>query len=709
MKQTLALVAVLLSISTMSAQSNQRNCGTMAHKAYEEKKFPEIIQRRADFENQIKKQNEWRSSKRENGTVVIIPTVIHVLYNNANTNISESQIQSQMDILNADFRKTNYNVGSILSDFQSIAADCEVQFCLASKDPLGNPTTGITRTSTSKSSYDSDLGEMKKSSTGGVDAWDRDKYLNIWVTPALDGGVLGFAQFPGGQAATDGVVIAQEYFGNIGTATSPPFNKGRTATHEVGHWLGLYHIWGDSNCGNDQIDDTPTQQESSSGCPLTSKTCDNKLDNVQNYMDYSNDDCMAMFTQGQAQRVWDVLNTSRSSLKTSANTNCANDNPPVANFDADVQKVCAGSTVQFTDQSSGNPNGWSWTFENGVPGTSTIQNPIVVFSEGGSFDVSLVASNVNGPSDVKISTDFIEVTKVDTAELTLDNNCDGSVTMVAVSSLPDAQIEWYSDISLQNQLNVGASYTVSPSQNTKYYAVVNSSGSEQYVGNPSTGTGGYHAGNQGLNFNVSEAFTLQTVEVDAETAGTSVIEYTDPSGSKITKTVYVVSGKNTITLDIDIVVGDGHLLYLPSGNVLLHRDNAGVNYPYALGNYGSVINSTATGVNLDYYYYFYNWKIKRNGCLSAAAEILAKPDNCVSVNSLDAGIKVYPNPSSGFVIIENTQGLEGDVLVFDVRGALLSKQKLSIENSTISGLSTGTYIVEISTRQNVYQQKIIVK
>ncbi len=709
-KALFALTVILFSFTNAHAQSNHRGCGTMSNKAIEEKKFPELIKRRADLNNQIKKRNEWRSERRGNGTVTIIPIVVHILYNNSTTNISTAQVEDQIDVLNADFRKTNYNVGSILNDFQSIAEDCEVQFCLATIDPSGNATTGITRTSTSKASFNSDLGEMKSASTGGVDIWNRDKYLNIWVTPALDDGVLGFAQFPGGQASTDGVVIAQEYFGSIGTATTPPFNKGRTATHEVGHWLGLYHIWGDSNCGDDQVSDTPAQQESSSGCPLTSKTCDNKLDNVQNYMDYSADDCMAMFTRGQAERVWNVLNTSRSGLKTSVNSKCSTTNPPTASFDADIKNICAGSIVSFTDKSTGSPDTWAWTFSNGTPSSSTDENPTVIFNDGGVFDVSLISTNTNGSSNLTTKSGFITVTKIDTAILESSVLCNGDVTVSGTTNSLGGQIEWYSDVGLQNQLEIGVSHTSTITQKTKFYAVVNSGGSPDFVGNLTKGIGGFHAGNQGIIFNVDEQFTLLNFQVYAETAGSINIDYTNPSSVTITKTFSVQVGVNTLIMNVDMVVGNDHQLFIPSGSVSLHRDNSGVTYPYALGDLGSVHNSTATGgVNLDYYYYFYNWKVKKNGCLSEIAEITASPDNCVGVNEIAGRIAVFPNPSDGYLTIENISGMNGAVSIFDLRGALILTKELSSKNLTVSSLSQGTYVIRVKTDTDLYQQKFIVK
>src|SRR5207247_111367 len=160
-------------------------------------------------------------------------------------------------VLNADYRKTNADVSTVPAPFQPLADDARAQFKLATTDPSGNPTNGITRTQTNTGSFPHD-DSVKSAATGGADPWPSDRYLNIWVCP-LGSSLLGYAQFPGGPAATDGVVILHSAFGNTGTAAAP-FNLGRTATHEIGHWLDLHHIWGDDGTGcfgSDFVADTP--------------------------------------------------------------------------------------------------------------------------------------------------------------------------------------------------------------------------------------------------------------------------------------------------------------------------------------------------------------------------------------------------------------------------------------------------------------------
>ena len=250
---------------------------------------------------------------------VTIPVVVNVIWNTTAENISDAQIQSQIDVLNADFRALNADRLNTPSIFSNLIADFEINFCLATQDPSGNATTGIRRQNTTRTSFSSN-DAMKYTAQGGLDAWDRNKYLNLWVCD-LSSTLLGYAQFPGGAAATDGVVCDYLYFGTVGVATAP-FNKGRTATHEVGHWLNLRHIWGDATCGSDLVSDTPTHNTSNGGCPSYPhySTCSGApVEMTMNYMDYTDDACMYMFTPGQKARAQSLFATggSRVSLLTS--------------------------------------------------------------------------------------------------------------------------------------------------------------------------------------------------------------------------------------------------------------------------------------------------------------------------------------------------------------------------------------------------------
>jgi hypothetical protein len=232
--------------------------------------------------------------------VLRIPVVVHVLYSEAFHNISYEQIRSQIEVLNKCFRRQNA-MGTLPGMFANLAADVRIEFQLANIDPVGNPTTGIVRKRTTIEFFSID-DRIKSSARGGSDAWDPSQYLNIWVGNTT-GGVIGYASFPGGAPETDGIVVRHSAFGTTGTVTAP-YNLGKTTVHEVGHWLGLRHIWGDADCGNDHVEDTPPQQGPSRGCPSgLPVSCSNNGNMYMNYMDLTSDACTSMFTLGQASRM----------------------------------------------------------------------------------------------------------------------------------------------------------------------------------------------------------------------------------------------------------------------------------------------------------------------------------------------------------------------------------------------------------------------
>jgi hypothetical protein len=235
-----------------------------------------------------------------------IKTVVHVVYKDSSQNISDAQINSQIKVLNQDFRAKNTDKKKTPTVWGGLVADSQVEFTLYK----------VTRTQTTKSSFGTDDG-VKRASSGGVAPLNPSRYLNMWVC-SLGGGLLGYAQFPGGPKSTDGVVVNYLAFGNQGTAQAP-FNKGRTATHEVGHYLNLRHIWGDTeDCtGSDLVADTPNCAGPNFETPTFPKvSCNNgpNGDMFMNYMDYVDDAAMFMFTPQQVARMRTALDGPRSGL-----------------------------------------------------------------------------------------------------------------------------------------------------------------------------------------------------------------------------------------------------------------------------------------------------------------------------------------------------------------------------------------------------------
>ncbi len=254
--------------------------------------------------------------------VVKIPVVVHIVWKNAEENISDAQIQSQIDVLNEDFRKKNIDAKDVPGSFKTVAADCEIEFCLAQKDTLGQPSKGITRRQTTFSeiftSFSNNRRRIYYQNSGGVNNWKPDSYLNIWVCNM--GSVYGYTSSLKDALITpaeDGIVVDYRAFGTIGTALSNnSHNKGRTATHEIGHYFNLLHIWGsDDTCNDDDlVSDTPLQATANNGCPPFPQLSCGVGNMYMNFMDYTDDNCMGLFTVGQKARMLAALNEFRSGL-----------------------------------------------------------------------------------------------------------------------------------------------------------------------------------------------------------------------------------------------------------------------------------------------------------------------------------------------------------------------------------------------------------
>ncbi|MFZ4544844.1 MAG: M43 family zinc metalloprotease, partial [Saprospiraceae bacterium] len=295
----------------------QRKCASFENLQIMLQKQPEMQKNIDKIEEHTQEFSKNRITSQR--TVVTIPVVFHIVWRSANPveNITDAQVLSQVNALNKDFRKLNTDATSTPALFSAVAADCEIQFCLAQRSPGGTATNGIVHYQSSRST---EWGTNDAVKTAFA-PWDPSKYLNIWICH-IGSGILGYAQFPGGSSATDGVVVDYRYIGTTGTATAP-FHLGRTLTHEVGHWLNLRHIWGDANCGSDFVNDTPPHTSSNGGCPAFPKinNCGgiSNTEMTMNFMDYTDDACMYMFSSGQKTRMKALFSTggARASLLTS--------------------------------------------------------------------------------------------------------------------------------------------------------------------------------------------------------------------------------------------------------------------------------------------------------------------------------------------------------------------------------------------------------
>jgi len=331
----LSILFLLFCYSHLHAQFHADHCGQQAVSTFHESNNEAVINQRNEIE---KFTAEWienyQSQAIQLREVVTIPVVVHVVWHHSEENISDLQIESQIEASTADFRKLNANLNALPTEFFDLAVDIEIEFCLATVDPFGNATNGITRTETEFENIASlfapgDILRIFNNDLGGKDGWDPDKYLNIWVA-STGGFPLGFACLPGTcPPEEDGIVVDPVVFGTT-CNTSNAFNLGRTTTHEIGHYFNLMHLWGSEtdDCDEDDlVEDTPFQTAPHFGCPDYPSISCGTSDMFVNYMDFSDDECLAMFTEGQKLRMLAALNGPRSQLLTSNGCGLTNPRP----------------------------------------------------------------------------------------------------------------------------------------------------------------------------------------------------------------------------------------------------------------------------------------------------------------------------------------------------------------------------------------------
>lgn len=382
-----------------------------------------------NFQQEIARYSARLSSGRVTQEVITIPVILHVIHNGEakgeGPNMSKAQADSQIEAMNEHFRK----IGSGAND-NPVGADIEIEFAPALYDPQGNrmEEPGINRVDAGQDGWvQSEIENNLKPST----IWDPNRYFNIWTVKFGDeeSGLLGYAQFPsmsglegmpevGGLASTDGIVMNYVTYGT--TSNVPfPYNGGKTVSHEVGHWLGLRHIWGDGLCGvDDYCDDTPNSRKrrwSSAllGCP-TDNECGDGDRPVDNYMDYSDDPCRNTFTNDQKTRMRTVMDVSPRRKELLSSTVHEEREAPFAFFISDKTSGCEGLVISFTDQSTNSPSSWLWTItdEDGTEREFDNQNPNIAFASHGHYDVRLIASNAAG-ADTLLRSNYVSIISKD--------------------------------------------------------------------------------------------------------------------------------------------------------------------------------------------------------------------------------------------------------------------------------------------------------
>lgn len=448
----LALLSVAFSLQFLSGglraqtitspreEEHPELCGTVSPSAEWDKWFNEKVEER-------------KKSKLANASYTI-PVIIHVIYGSEAEgtfpNISNAQVQSQIDVLNNDFAGKGAGTANVPSIWKNLIANANISFCYAKKDPKGNvlAVEGIERIS-----YKS-LGIANPASI--VDAsgkndnfmyyintqlkpktiWDPARYLNIWVTDRPSASLLlGFATFPAGSTLdgidgitstggpnNDGLWCWGKCFGTKGTL-DPNYSQGRVSNHEIGHYLGLRHIWGDADCATDYCNDTPPAKQANYNCPTfpaNKGRCNGNTtgEMTMNIMDYTNDPCKYMFTPDQVTRMQTAMANGVFRKFLGTHGKCSADpQAPEADFSANKTYGCPGTVIKFKDESINLPTSWNWTFSGGTPATSTDQNPSVTYASPGVYEVKLTSSNAVGTNS-KTRTSFIIITAAKNLPLT---------------------------------------------------------------------------------------------------------------------------------------------------------------------------------------------------------------------------------------------------------------------------------------------------
>ncbi len=396
------IVLTLVVAASALFSTAQEKCGFSEAHEYLYRFDPAARQRVQELIQAANEEMQLNSQARTSAvTNYTIPVVFHVLHLNGPENISDAQIQDQINVMNVDFAKENPDTINVVSDFQGLIGNPKIEFRLASLDPNGNCTNGITR------HYDANTDWTSINFNNYIYTWDRTRYLNIYVVRDLPSGVAAYAYYPGSvPPQADGIVVKSIYVGSIGTGS--PFTS-RIITHEAGHWLNLQHVWGSTNlptiaCGDDGVNDTPITK-GHNWCNLgdTTRCTPGVVENIQNYMEYAY--CQLMFTPGQCTRMQNTLNSptaGRNNLWSNSNliatgvinpvTNCA----PKAQFITTTTLTCVGNSLTFFDDSYNAPaNTWQWSSPL-ASNVSSFQNGVLTFTGSGLAPVKLKVGNVFG-------------------------------------------------------------------------------------------------------------------------------------------------------------------------------------------------------------------------------------------------------------------------------------------------------------------------
>lgn len=621
-----------------------------------------------------------------NPNLKVIPVVVHVIHDGGTNNISDAQIQSQIDVLNEDFRKM---VGT---NGYGTGVDTDIEFRLAKKDPQGKCTNGIVRVNSPLSNHQT----YQRSQLKLLSYWDNTRYLNMYVVKNINNGsgILGYSSFPGGPPDEDGIVVKHNYFGRIATAST---SLGRTTTHEVGHWFGLYHTF-NGGCGidtcadGDYVCDTPPAANPNYNCPVIN-SCSNDVPNVndqiQNYMDYSNDNCKSMFANGQKMRMHATLTSFRNDIwqqwnidSTGCDSGFVNSNCNViADFVTLNPNICIGNSITFYNRSQNTPTGYQWSFQGGTPSVSSVANPTVSYAAAGSYQVKLVATNSNG-TDSLILSSYINVSTPPVGQaLPYFENFE-SFTFpsngITVDN-PDGGITWERDtiaVAYQGMASAKINNLINTNYGQSDALVLPRFNFTTFAGTPY------------LNFKWAYAksdpnYSDELIVLVSKDCGVTWFQVFYRTGTAMTtgttQTTPYIPNPGTVWKVANI----GLPTYTTSSNVLI-----------------KIVNVTDGGNNL----YIDN--------INLGALITDINDNAVQISDL----LIYPNPTNGVFSLEYTllKGVDVSITITDILGRVVyntvnTSQTIGTINQQVDvPLRNGIYTISLKTSDIISNKKIIV-
>lgn len=706
------------------------------------------------FNQQVEDYKKAMLEGKATVTSYTIPVVVHIIHGGQAVgtfpNLAQAQINSQITVLNQDYSGTGYNVANYpATAFQAWAtnqalpaankdgngrvaiANTGIQFCMATKDPNGNTMAepGIDRINystkgwsnptsfTSSSTFQTFIdGTVKPNSI-----WDPHKYLNMWVTDENSSvGLLGYATFPAGStltgipggtgtATTDGFWAWAKSFGSKTIYPSgtydPTYCYGRTCTHEIGHWVGLRHIWGDANCATDYCNDTPPAQTSNFGCPTypynaggcTSPSNSPNGEMTMNFMDYTDDACMYMFTVDQTARIQTAMQTGtyRSTLNSYAATECnITVTTPTANFTY-PGTICASQNTLFSDASSGPPTTWAWSVNPStgvVITTNTSQNPTINFPAAGTYTVSLTASNSQGNNS---TSKVVTVTSCTTSACDTLSNINNTDTLACYNASGGGYFlgtNTYSFTAL-GEAYAKAQFPTNITQVKGGIILLYRNGAKGTKGTGSLTLSMVNSSSgPGTTVLASKAFTISTATA---TAATNHVNYAGNPALSFSSNIIIpyvamfttpgaLSADFFLTLTTPTAAGD--TLAVMSGRANHSTTNtAWVKYQ------GSWLD-LATGAGANY---------------NMALIPIACPTTGMDNSYLGYNINLFPNPTSGFINFAVALGHATD-LTFEVRNTLGQVVFSKVENNfmngiithDLSGLTKGVYFVNITDNEN---------